>query len=171
MGDAHYALAAVMLFFILLSSLTVMNMLVGVLVEVVSVVSDVEKEQMSMQYVKDMLMMMLKDFHADKDENMSISKEEFEALLLQPRAARIIQDVGVDVVGLVDFLDFIFKDGQELSFPEFMDVVLSLRGSNNATVSDVVDLRKFVLQEMDEMLQGVAHEVKEALEKHADDVG
>ena len=40
----------------------------------------------------------------------------------------------MDVVGLVDFLDFIFLDGQELSFPEFMDVVLQLRGCNRATV-------------------------------------
>lgn len=163
MGKVNYGFAFVMLFFILMSSLTVMNMLVGVLVEVVSVVSAVEKDQMTMTYVKSMLMSMLEDYDADEDHNMSISKSEFEQLLLKPRAARIIQDVGVDVVGLVDFMDFIFKDGQELSFPEFMDVVLQLRGTNNATVRDVVDLRKFVLGEINHAVNTLTAAVKDLI--------
>merc|ERR1719183_759108 len=60
----------------------------------------------------------------------------------------MIQEIGVDVVGLVDFADFIFKDGVELSFPEFMEIVLQLRGSNMSTVRDVVDLRKFMFNQM-----------------------
>jgi hypothetical protein len=154
-----------MLFFILLSSLTVMNMLVGVLVEVVGVVSAVEKEEMTLSYVKSMLMSMLEDSEVDADENCKISKPEFERLLLKPKAARILQEVGVDVVGLVDFLDFIFKDGTELSFPEFMDVVLQLRGTNNATVRDVVDLRKFVLNEIDTAIVTITTTVKEIVGK------
>lgn len=153
MGDSNWVFAFIMLFFILLSSLTVMNMLVGVLVEVVSVVSAVEKEQMTMQHVKDMLLGMLENTGIDEDHNMLISKLEFQHLLLNPTAARIIQDVGVDVVGLVDFLDFIFKDCEELSFPQFMDVVLQMRGGNMATVRDIVDLRKFLLEQMNEILE------------------
>ena len=44
----------------------------------------------------------------------------------------------MDVVGLVDFADDIFKDEIELSFHDFMDLVLQLRSSNNATVRDVI---------------------------------
>merc|ERR1719183_2074861 len=84
----------------------------------------------------------------DTDGNMSISKVEFEKLLVLPEAAKIIQEIGVDVIGLVDFSDFIFKDGSELSFGDFMELVLSFRGSNQSTVKDVVDLRKFVLSEL-----------------------
>lgn len=40
------------LFYILLASLTVMNMLIGVLCEVVGIVSAVEKETMTVNYVK-----------------------------------------------------------------------------------------------------------------------
>jgi len=70
-------------------------------------------------------------------------------------AVRCLQDVGVDVVGLVDFADFIFEaDGvaeeAELEFHEFMNVVLQLRGSNTATVKDIVDLRKFVQNQFDQ---------------------
>merc|ERR1712217_427383 len=90
------------------------------------------------------------DSGIDYDGNLQISKGEFETLLLNKTAARMVQDVGVDVVGLVDFADFIFKDDDELSFCEFMELVLQLRGSNNATVKDVVDLRKFFITQMDE---------------------
>ena len=57
------------------------------------------------------------------------------------------------MVALVDLADAIFTDenGQEeeeLSFPKFMEVVLNLRGSNHATVKDIVDLRKFIRKTM-----------------------
>eukprot|EP00928_Gymnodinium_smaydae_P034482 TRINITY_DN2441_c0_g1_i1.p1 TRINITY_DN2441_c0_g1~~TRINITY_DN2441_c0_g1_i1.p1 ORF type:complete len:665 (-),score=164.75 TRINITY_DN2441_c0_g1_i1:38-2032(-) len=156
------------LFFILLSSLTVLNMLVGVLCEVVSVVSSVEKEQMTVRFVKSKLLELIREGGIDEDQNGMISKPEFEELLTHPEAARILQEVGVDVVGLVDFADFIFHDeGVELSFPDFMELVLQLRSSNTATVKDIVDLRKFIVhvtQEQEEGLKESVHEVKEILD-------
>ena len=65
-----------------------------------------------------------------------------------PTAARSY-NVGVDVIGLVDFTDYIFKGDQKLTFPDFMEVILQLRGTNNATVKDLVDLRKVVIHEME----------------------
>jgi hypothetical protein len=140
----HVLLSILMMFFILFSVLTVMNMLVGVLVEVVSVVSAVEREQMTVQFVRSELLSMLQDSGLDQDGDHQISRTEFESLLTNPSAARIIQEVGVDVVGLVDYCDFIFRGDEDLSFPKFMEAVLSLRGTNNATVKDMVDLRKFI---------------------------
>jgi len=140
----HVLLSILMMFFILFSVLTVMNMLVGVLVEVVSVVSAVEREQMTVQFVRSELLSMLQDSGLDQDGDHQISRTEFESLLTNPAAARIIQEVGVDVVGLVDYCDFIFRGDEDLSFPKFMEAVLSLRGTNNATVKDMVDLRKFI---------------------------
>mmetsp|Transcript_45002 Transcript_45002/g.84459 ORF Transcript_45002/g.84459 Transcript_45002/m.84459 type:complete len:808 (+) Transcript_45002:117-2540(+) len=164
-GDEHLAFSVLLLFFILLSSLTVMNMLVGVLVEVVSVVSSVEKEQMTVQFVKTMILSMLQNSGLDADNNCHISRQEFESLLLKPEAARIIQEVGVDVVGLVDFADFIFKDDVELSFPELMEIVLQLRGCNTATVRDIVDLRKFVLTEIHSAIADISCTVAEKVEE------
>merc|ERR1719420_2344609 len=91
---------------------------------------------------------MIEQLNTDVDGNGMMSKTEFEDLLVQPEAAQFIQAVGVDVVGLVEFSEFIFKD-RELSFPEFVEVILQLRGSNQATVKDVVDMRKQVMQEFD----------------------
>merc|ERR1719345_697361 len=84
MGKSNYIFAIVMLLFILMSSLTVMNMLVGVLVEVVSVVAAVEKEQMTMQYVKTNLQSMLRKTGMGDESNLAISRHEFEALILKP---------------------------------------------------------------------------------------
>jgi hypothetical protein len=57
---------------------------------------------------------------------------------------RALTEVGVDVIGLVDFADVIFEDDDELSFGRFMEIVLELRGSNSATVKDIIELRKLL---------------------------
>lgn len=135
--------------FVLLASLTVMNMLIGVLCEVVSAVAATEKEEMLVTYVHEKLLKVVSLL--DADGGGTISKKEFTQILENVDAVRCLQDVGVDVIGLVDFADFIFEDESgatddpiELSFPKFMEVVLQLRGSNNATVKDIVDFRKYM---------------------------
>eukprot|EP00927_Polykrikos_kofoidii_P063116 TRINITY_DN57945_c0_g1_i1.p1 TRINITY_DN57945_c0_g1~~TRINITY_DN57945_c0_g1_i1.p1 ORF type:complete len:883 (-),score=181.63 TRINITY_DN57945_c0_g1_i1:52-2700(-) len=158
-GSKNLIYAFIFMMHVLLANLTVMNMLVGVLCEVVSVVSSVEKEQMVVNYVKTKLMEMVQEFGIDEDQNHQISKYEFQKLVLRPDAARVIQEVGVDVVGLVDFADFIFKGDVELSFGDFMSVVLQLRGSNTATVKDIVDLRKYMDASMEEVKESLVRYV------------
>merc|ERR1740138_970334 len=99
----------------------------------------------------------------DADGDQRIARQEFEALLELPGAAKAIQEVGVDVVGLMDFTDFIFKDGKELSFPDFMDILLQLRGSNTATVKDVVDLRKLFVSELDKLMSKTGGMISQAI--------
>lgn len=152
-GSGHWIFKVIILIYILLSSLTVMNMLVGVLCEVVSVVSSVEKESLLVNHVKGTLLHMLQDSGIDSDGDHLISKDEFATLLENPMAAKAMQEVGVDVIGLVDFTDFIFKDGRELTFPDFMEMVLQLRGSNTATVKDMVDLRKLMVDQLDKTVK------------------
>lgn len=142
-------LAVALMIFVLLASMTVMNMLVGVLVDVVSTVSKVEKEEISVNLVKNHLMQIIDSL--DGNKNGAISKLEFEALLEKPKAARALQDVGVDVVALIDLEDYLFSEEGELPVAEFMETVLQLRGSNRATVRDVVDLRKVMSQEIKNM--------------------
>ena len=58
-----------------------------------------------------------------------ISAEDFDRLLEKPKAIRALEDVGVDVVGLVELREFIFRDSVEgLSFPDFMDTDLPPAG-------------------------------------------
>jgi len=157
-GRESLVIAGLFLVFVLLAALTVMNMLIGVLCEVVSVVAAIEKEEMLVNYVNEKLQKVMAILDADGDE--TISKSEFLQILENVDAARCLQDVGVDVIGLVDFADFIFADDHvvgasqqideeaQISFAKFTEVVLQLRGTNNATVKDIVDLRKFVRNAM-----------------------
>jgi len=147
-------LYAVMFYiFILLASLTVMNMLIGVLCEVVSTVATTERETMAVNYVKEQLQRVMRGGGNQKDGDWHITKEEFSQLLDVREACAALEEVGVDVCSLIDNIDFIFPEeaddgGQitqkELNFRDFLELILKLRGSNFATVKDMVDLRKFV---------------------------
>eukprot|EP00929_Paragymnodinium_shiwhaense_P077245 TRINITY_DN3977_c1_g1_i1.p1 TRINITY_DN3977_c1_g1~~TRINITY_DN3977_c1_g1_i1.p1 ORF type:complete len:844 (-),score=195.92 TRINITY_DN3977_c1_g1_i1:83-2614(-) len=138
--------------FVLVSAFTVMNMLIGVLCEVVEAVAATEKESASVAYVKVRLKDIMRQGGLDTDGDGMISKTEFVAILDNAQATRILAAAGVDVFGLVDCADFIFHvpdiNGEvrerTLDFGDFMEVVLQLRGTNVATVKDIMDLRKFV---------------------------
>eukprot|EP00927_Polykrikos_kofoidii_P076478 TRINITY_DN73564_c0_g1_i1.p1 TRINITY_DN73564_c0_g1~~TRINITY_DN73564_c0_g1_i1.p1 ORF type:complete len:763 (+),score=122.43 TRINITY_DN73564_c0_g1_i1:54-2291(+) len=155
--SAHAAFGALFMLFILLASLIVMNMLVGVLVEVVGVVSSLEKEQMIVSFVKRKMNAICLDSGIDSDQDSMMTPMEFQALLMDPKAVDFMLDIGVDIVGLVEYVEFCFKDaalhdGEELiPFPSFMELLLQLRGANQATVKDIVDLRKFIGQEIDKL--------------------
>lgn len=151
MADEHILLAVALLLFILLGSLTVMNMLVGVLVEVVKNVSDIEREQMDVAFLKNHLLKYVTAL--DTDNDCHISKSEFVGMLENPEPLKALQNIGVDVVGLVDFTDYIFEENQTISLRKFMDMVLQLRGTNTTTVKDIVDLRKYLSLELNKIEQ------------------
>mmetsp|Transcript_106353 Transcript_106353/g.243473 ORF Transcript_106353/g.243473 Transcript_106353/m.243473 type:complete len:354 (-) Transcript_106353:170-1231(-) len=166
--------AAVFFLFVLVGALTVMNMLIGVLCEVVSAVAAVEREEMTVSWVRTKLQAIVEKF--DESGDNMISRTEFEAILSDREGIKALQEVGVDPIGLVDFADFIFEESDhatqdeygdpQLSFTDFMEVVLQFRGSNNATVKDVVDLRKFVRTALNDNKQAI-----EALSQHVRSLG
>jgi len=134
---------------VFLAALTMMNMLVGVLCEVMSSVAATEREQIAVAFVKERVQTILKDLDSNNDGR--ITKREFESILHNERATRALKEAGIDPVALVDFAELIFQSdacGKEfektLNFHDFMDLALQLRGSKGATVRDVVDLRKVI---------------------------
>mmetsp|Transcript_64219 Transcript_64219/g.206870 ORF Transcript_64219/g.206870 Transcript_64219/m.206870 type:complete len:587 (-) Transcript_64219:118-1878(-) len=148
--------------FVLLAALTVMNMLIGVLCEVVSAVADVEREDMLLGFTMRKMQAILEQI--DDNSDFQISKHELMAVLERAEACSVLQEVGVDPVGLVDMADEIFGDEFDgvISFPEFMDVILKLRGTNTATVKDFVDLRKAVFGAFSELQAFVQREFQRA---------
>merc|ERR1712151_1263047 len=110
LGEEQPFLAVVFVGFVLLGFVIIMNMLIGVLVEVVSVVASVEKETRQVRSVKAGLV-------------------------------RILEDMGVDALALVDAADYIFREQDTLSFEELLDLLLRLRGNNPVRVKDLVDMR------------------------------
>lgn len=127
--------------YIILAAWTVMNMLIGVLCEVVSKVADKERDDIRTFTLSEKMREVVGLL--DKDEDKKISYKEFSEILEKPDALSALEDVGVSPLGLVDFAElFFFEDGQEvpLSFEDFMEMVLDLRESNNATVKDMLNV-------------------------------
>eukprot|EP00747_Dinoflagellata_sp_TGD_P017026 gnl/TRDRNA2_/TRDRNA2_125540_c0_seq1.p1 gnl/TRDRNA2_/TRDRNA2_125540_c0~~gnl/TRDRNA2_/TRDRNA2_125540_c0_seq1.p1 ORF type:complete len:295 (-),score=76.41 gnl/TRDRNA2_/TRDRNA2_125540_c0_seq1:61-903(-) len=137
--------------FISLASLTVMNMLVGVLCEVIQSVAQTEKEERLTTLVYDQMGSVVKKL--DKDFNGKLSYKEFCAILEYPDALLALQQAGVDPIAMVDFGETMFcPDGYpvEISFEKFMSTVLDLRGSNMSTVKDLMSLWKQVKNKISE---------------------
>eukprot|EP00747_Dinoflagellata_sp_TGD_P043132 gnl/TRDRNA2_/TRDRNA2_142511_c0_seq1.p1 gnl/TRDRNA2_/TRDRNA2_142511_c0~~gnl/TRDRNA2_/TRDRNA2_142511_c0_seq1.p1 ORF type:complete len:176 (-),score=35.13 gnl/TRDRNA2_/TRDRNA2_142511_c0_seq1:35-562(-) len=142
---------AVLFIFIMISACTIMNLLIGVLVDGVATVAKVEKEEMVVGYVTSKLKDMRGEFHLNTDH---ITRDEFVEMLHHKDVIATLRDVGVDVLALVDFADFIFNDElndetqttteKVLDFQKFMQVILRFRGDNTPTMRDIVDLRKFI---------------------------
>mmetsp|Transcript_6184 Transcript_6184/g.17298 ORF Transcript_6184/g.17298 Transcript_6184/m.17298 type:complete len:155 (+) Transcript_6184:2-466(+) len=139
-----------------------MNMLIGVLVESVSAVASVEREAMNLAWVKSELAAMVRSIDTDNDD--TLTKFEIASIMSNSEAMRTISKVGVDVESLIDIADFhLFDKKEQISFSEFLDLVLQLRGTNGTTVRDIVDLRKFVLEELLNMEDRIMNMMQDAL--------
>jgi len=131
--------------YMVLGSLTVLNMLLGVICEVMSVVAQVEKDELMAKELQNKIHSIQSDFKVEGFD--MVSAENFKRLVHNQDALECLNDVNVDVVALVDFADFIFREKEELPLSEFIAGVMQFRGANTATVKDVVDMRKFVSRE------------------------
>jgi hypothetical protein len=143
----HFVCAVLFGLFVCLSALTVMNMLIGVLCEVVSSVAECEKEGMLISYVTGRFQEIWDTI--DTDGSGFLTKQEFGAIITNEDALAALEEVDVDPMSLVKMQDIIFEDeetGEEknLNLQGFMEVVLSFRGTNTATVKDLVDMRRFL---------------------------
>lgn len=146
-----WLMGLLVLLFILFGSLTVMNMLLGVLVEAINTVSTIEREQLEVDFAKKALWELINKGDADEDGDNRISEQEFINVLQKPQAVTALTSLGVDVEAALDYGKLLFEDGEPLTFGDFMRGILTLRGSNQTTVKDIVDLRKFIGDEFSQV--------------------
>jgi len=130
--------------FIFLTSLTIVNMLIGVICDVMTTAAQERKEQASKDEMVDSLQSTLEA--ADKNFDGRVDRSELESILEDEDAIKALHDHGVDVHALVDDADFIFDACPEggLSFDEFVDVLARYRANAAATISAVSGLRTFL---------------------------
>jgi hypothetical protein len=142
----YYAAIVVYLF---LTCLTVLNMLIGLVCEVISQAAQAESEERVLVGVRNKV----REIMGKLDENMDdkVSRDEFVNMLQIPDVVRLLDEVEVDVCALVECGEFIFHYRQELTFDEFMEEIVKFRGGNPSTVKDTVDMRLFFLREMKKM--------------------
>lgn len=162
-----WPLLCISVVFICLAALTVMNMLIGVLCEVVSSVANTEKENIMALDVAEKLQTVLASIDIDHDN--LISYEEFTEMIDKPEALRALEDAGVNPLALVDIAELIFFDNEEpvdLTFETFMNMIMDMRDTNPATVKDVVNIWKQIktttnreLAQLQSNLTGVAEKL------------
>ncbi|CAK9097157.1 unnamed protein product [Durusdinium trenchii] len=157
-AEESWMMCILLLTFILFGSLTVMNMLLGVLVEAIKTVSTIEREQLEVDFAKRVLWDLIDKGEADTDGDNCISEDEYMAVLQKPEAMTALTSLGVDVDAALDYGKLLFEDGEPLTFGDFMKGILTLRGSNQTTVKDIVDLRKFTADEFSHL-----HEILEVV--------
>eukprot|EP00928_Gymnodinium_smaydae_P016020 TRINITY_DN15969_c0_g1_i1.p1 TRINITY_DN15969_c0_g1~~TRINITY_DN15969_c0_g1_i1.p1 ORF type:complete len:886 (+),score=188.62 TRINITY_DN15969_c0_g1_i1:147-2804(+) len=161
-GDAIDAIAgesyiACILFVmsVCITALAMLNMLVGVLCEVVTMVAQVEKEGKSVEYIsKQMREFMLE---SDKNADGFINKEEFLDLLTRKHVIKFLHHIEVDVRSLLEYIDVIFDPGSKFEFKDIIQIVRRVKGSNNCTVSDINDLRTWLGKELREVKSSIQH--------------
>lgn len=137
--------------FLLMTSLTVLNMLIGVICEVVSVTAQVEKEELLLQDMKEKITQILATLGHDMTLNAGLSKGDLASLLDDDECVDLFNTVGVDPFALIEFVDFIFPGDEAVQVGKFIETVIKFRGTNGATVSDLVDTRMFLQKEIQDL--------------------
>jgi len=151
--------------FVLLSALTVMNMLIGVLCQVVLDVSAQEKEQHVKTQIRDTLLVMLQEL--DDDKSGEISKSEFQSVFNDPQAIAVMKSIQVDTQHLMDLSEMLYeKEDSTLPISVIMHIVLTLRGERTVTMDDLGKAQNFVMWALDAQLsqyQGLASQLAQGV--------
>lgn len=147
LGEINWIYYLLMLCYLFMTTITLMNMMVATLCEVIRIISTVEKEQVKLANMKDTLAEILQE--TDLNHSGKISKAEFQSLLSIQEYLVLLNDLGIDVPGLVDLTDLIFDgEGAEIDSNEFTAIIFNLRDDNAATVKDVSEHTRMVLNEI-----------------------
>lgn len=144
--DVSIPIYVTFMVYFLMASLTLQNMLVGIICDVVANVSSNEKESLFVVEVENLVNSLMMDL--DTDGSHTLSKEEFDGLIMNNVMMKMLYDFGVDVIGIVDFGEFLFQECEELSFDDFLELVVQFRQSKPATMRDVMNLRKYLAREI-----------------------
>lgn len=152
-----YHLLVVFYIFVLLATFTILNMLIGVLCDVVSSVGEVEHEQLTIQAVseqlKEIVNQTLDVSNIAEGEELQITKKDFLDILAHKDSAMFLDEEEINVFALVDLVDTIFasEDGQDkvLTFSDLVEILLDQRGNNEASVKDGTELRKYIRGRID----------------------
>jgi len=173
MGKFNTILSTVVfLIFILLSATTVMNMLIGVLCEVVSAVAQSERDEAALNIMKESILIELQQF--DQDGNNMISKDELEFVMKSRKALGVLSsiDVDSDCLSFLQQMLFFNKEGtSEIHIERIMELLLNYRGNLSVTVKHLVDAetftRWFITEKIDAMGERIEGCLRELCSRQA----
>merc|ERR550525_199277 len=101
-----------LIMFIFSSSYTLLNLLIGILCQVVVDVKKSEAEKYDHYHLKHSLIMIMDCY--DRDGNGTIYKEEFRLLMNNPEVHEALTKFGTDARGLSTLVDVLFSEAEAL---------------------------------------------------------
>jgi len=127
----------VFMMYVLLAQLTVLNMLICVLCEVVSAVAEAEQDEFAIRTLKQTVLALLLEI--DEDGSGMIEEDELKQVLDNEKAVNILQSLGINVEHFYDCMLMHFDNTPQLSIRFVMKEILTHRGDRAITKSDMVD--------------------------------
>jgi voltage-gated sodium channel len=136
-GDFNCVVAVTcFLIFILLASFTVMNMLIGILCEVVAGVAESEKEEAAGRVMRQTILLELKKY--DDGDGM-IDEDELTELMADPMSLQVLESLGIDVPFLQEFQVMTYREpGSSFPMKMVMDQMLTCRRDLSCSVKHLV---------------------------------
>jgi len=127
--------------FLLIVNLTIMRMLTGIILGVVSDVNHKYKDDRKRSQLEKQLGEQLAKI--DKNGNGCISREDFKLLYHNPEITESLVLLGVDLGFLAEeVLNELNNIEKELPVADLVERMLTCRGANMATLSDIVRLHR-----------------------------
>jgi len=147
---AAYGSLLLFLMYVALSAMTVMNMLIGMLCEVVSRVQTEAEEDKAAKQLADTVLCHLKRFKVDETGLISkeahggwISKESLEQMLTEKRAVVALRRMNIDIGHLTEVQRMLFADITHVPLSTVLKLMLKCRGDVHVTFQHIADSHLF----------------------------
>merc|ERR1712232_83093 len=150
LAKTHLLVAAIFYIFIALAVMLSFRAL-SAFAEAVAAAAAIKKEAATKHDIREMLWRCLM-IESDVAGDDTISVWEFTRLLELPSAVRSMQELGIDVGGLLDVGAFFFQGDDDrdtrLTFDEFFHMLLELRGPKANAVKHIVKMKAYIGSKM-----------------------
>lgn len=129
----HFVTAGIFcLGFLLITALCILQMLIGVLCNIVDGVSKEARESHAIAVVKSELLGPLKDFD---DGDGKIKQEELQSVMKDPRARAVLEHLGINRLFLLEMQALMFlKEDSVVSIEKILEMLVMCRSENPGTV-------------------------------------
>mmetsp|Transcript_59180 Transcript_59180/g.138625 ORF Transcript_59180/g.138625 Transcript_59180/m.138625 type:complete len:651 (+) Transcript_59180:112-2064(+) len=165
MFQESFVFGTMFMSFLLLAPLTVLNMLVGVLVQVLQVLSQVENDALTSSFLRDHTLQIVSKIDLNSDGNVDI--DEFSKLVKQPGMVRALHEADIDVAALISEAELVFNGQERLSVDDFVAAIQAFRRTNSVTIKDLLQFRRMLRKDTEEVLRQQKKTLQKSVKKAA----
>lgn len=135
--------------FVMVTAMMILNMLIGVMCEVVAAVDRAEKDESAVAMIKDSLFNLLHDFD---DGDGLLTHAEVEEVMRSKTARKVFRELNVDELFATELLTTLFKTKKSrASIKGVMKLMLMCRGDLNVTVEHMSSGQAFLAAKIDRL--------------------